>query len=583
MLALNDAFFDSESLILAVAAVALLVASGLLLLMFGRRAFGRRLRAPGAGPSRLGVDDSFDLDPRRRLVIVQRDNVQHLIMIGGSTDLAIGSGIIGAEDRDLREIRADAVHDEAIKETARRPAGTFRPPIAEPRRKARLRLLEAARARSALAKTLSISSGLIPLALLAGAAGAGAGFTCGLFRLALRQASHLRAAMPRWWSDEPRLGFLVMIAGAAAATALAVWLVRRFMEYAAGSGIPHIEAVMSGDLPPPSLLLLPVKFIGGLLAIGAGLALGREGPSVQMGATFANVLGKMFGRNWADCRSLIAAGAGAGLAAAFNAPLSGSAFVLEELIRRFDVRDAVAALGAAGSAIVAAQLLTGPDPAFAVAALPYPQPADNLLCFTLGLIAGALGVVYNRVLLGALATADRLARFPAELRGAILGAAVGALAWFAPSLAGDGEVLIQQTLDGAYALSLIPFLYLLRLGLGAASYASGAPGGIFAPLLVLGAQMGFFFGGLWHPAGTDPAAHALSFAIVGMAAFFTAVVRAPLTGIILVTEMTETSTLLLPTLAACFSAMAVATMLGEPPIYDSLKERTLAFSQKKPR
>ncbi|WOJ91459.1 chloride channel protein [Methylocapsa polymorpha] len=278
----------------------------------------------------------------------------------------------------------------------------------------------------------------------------------------------------------------------------------------------------------------------------------------------------------------MAAGAGAGLAAAFNAPLSGSAFVLEELIRRFDLRNAVAALGAAGSAIVAAQLLTGPEPAFALAALPFPDPSDNLLCFALGVVAGFLGVVYNRVLLGALAISDRLARVPAELRGALLGAAIGALAWFAPSLAGDGEALIQQTLDGAYGLGVIPLLYLLRLVLGAASYSSGAPGGIFAPLLVLGAQMGFFFGGLWHPAAADPIAHAISFAVVGMAAFFTAVVRAPLTGIILVTEMTESSTLLLPMLAACFSAMAVATMLGEPPIYDSLKERTLAFSETRP-
>ncbi len=566
-----------------VAVVALIGALGLLWLTF-RFAFKGRLRAPahvGAGPLRLNIGDSFDLDPRRRLVIVQRDNVQHLIMIGDASDLAIESGIINGEDRDRREIGEDPARAETTNVSARRPPGTFRPPSAKPSRRARQIRLAAAQTKIKLARTLSISSGLIPLALLSGVAGAGAGLTCGLFRLALREAGRLRAEMPQWWSGEPLLGLALMMAGAAAATAVAVWLVRRFYEHAAGSGIPHIEAVIGGELPPPSLLLLPVKFIGGLLAIGAGLALGREGPSVQMGATLANALGKMFGRNWVDCRSLIAAGAGAGLAAAFNAPLSGSAFVLEELIRQFDVRDAVAALGAAGSAIVAAQLLTGPEPAFSVAALPFPHPVDNLLCFALGAIAGALGVIYNRVLLGALATADRLARFPAELRGAMLGAAVGALAWFAPRLAGDGEALIQQTLDGVYALGVIPFLYLLRLGLGAASYSSGAPGGIFAPLLVLGAQMGFFLGGLWHPAGTDPAAHAVSFAIVGMAAFFTAVVRAPLTGIILVTEMTESSTLLLPMLAACFSAMATATMLGEPPIYDSLKARTLALSHKK--
>jgi CIC family chloride channel protein len=175
-----------------------------------------------------------------------------------------------------------------------------------------------------------------------------------------------------------------------------------------------------------------------------------------------------------------------------------------------------------------------------------------------------------------------MTRFPPVLRGALLGAAGGALAWFAPSLAGDGEVLAEQTLEGDYGLAILPLLYLLRLGFGAASYASGAPGGIFAPLLVLGAQMGYFLGGLWHPAAVDPKVHAISFAVVGMAAFFTAIVRAPLTGIILVTEMTANSTLLLPMLAACFSAMAVSTMLGEPPIYDSLRARTLALSEPEP-
>jgi CIC family chloride channel protein len=301
-----------------------------------------------------------------------------------------------------------------------------------------------------------------------------------------------------------------------------------------------------------------------------------------MGATLAHLLGKIFGRNSADCRSLLAAGAGAGLAAAFNAPLAGSAFVLEELIRQFETRNAIAALGASGSAIVVARLFTGPAPDFVVTTIPYPALSDNLLCLVLGVAAGLLGAGYNRVLLGALAIADRFARWPVEVRAAIVGAAAGALAWFAPGLAGGGDALTQRTLDGTEALALLPLIFMLRLVLGAASYAAGTPGGLFAPLLVLGAQMGFLFGALFDPGASDPTAHAATFAVVGMAAFFTAVVRAPLTGIILVTEMTDNSRLLLPMLAACFSAMAVATMLREPPIYDALKERTLALWRKKP-
>src|SRR5262249_40667694 len=147
-------------------------------------------------------------------------------------------------------------------------------------------------------------------------------------------------------------------------------------------------------------ILLPLKFVGGLLAIGAGLALGREGPCVQMGATISHFIGRAFRRSIGDCRALLAAGAGAGLAAAFDAPLAGSAFVLEELLRRFETRNAVAALGASGSAIVITRLITGSAPDFAVSAISDPALGDNLLCFLLGGIAGLIGVIYNRVLFG---------------------------------------------------------------------------------------------------------------------------------------------------------------------------------------
>ncbi|QBR72804.1 ClC family H(+)/Cl(-) exchange transporter [Beijerinckiaceae bacterium] len=441
--------------------------------------------------------------------------------------------------------------------------------------------LASIRPRFELAQRLLIGPGLVPLALLSGLAGAGAGLICGLFRLALVQADQLRLALPGWLADRPLLGCTLMIVGAATAAGFSAWLVHRFSQNAAGSGIPHVEAVLGGELPPAPFILIPVKFFGGLLAIGAGLALGREGPCVQMGATLAERLGRIFGRNLADCRSLLAAGAGAGLAAAFNAPFAGSAFVLEELIRRFETRNAIAALGASGSAIMVVRLLTGPAPDFAVANIPYPAPIDNLLCIALGVVAGLLGTVYNRVLLGALSIADRLGAWPVELRAAIVGAAVGALAWFAPGLPGGGDLLTQQTLNGAETLALLPLIYVLRLVLGAASYAAGTPGGLFAPLLALGAQMGYLFGGLFDPGGVDSTSHAVSFALVGMAALFTAAVRAPLTGMILVTEMTDNSRLLLPMLAACFSAMAVATMLREPPIYDSLKQRTPALSEKR--
>ena len=557
MLAMSDAFFQSEALTYAVAAIAFLAGAHLLLLIF-RRAFRHRLRVPARGAGHgnaelLGIAKSFVLDRKRQLLSVRRDNVEHLIMIGGPSDLVIEPDFTATSGHDPNAIGESWPGNDAPVTARFGWIGSYIQP----------------------ASRIFIGPGLFQLAVVSGIAGAGTGLICGLFRRALETVDRFRISLPVMWHGEPLLGCSLLIAGAAVAAAFSAWLVRRFSEHAIGSGIPHVEAVINGELPPASFILLPVKFIGGLLAIGAGFALGREGPSVQMGATIAHLLGKTLGRNAADCRSLLAAGAGAGLAAAFNAPFAGAAFVLEELTRKFDTREAIAALGASGSAIVVVRLFTGPASDFIVTNLPYPELGDNLLCIGLGVIAGLLGVVYNRVLFGALAIADRLAGWPVEVRAAMVGAAVGALAWFAPGLVGGGDTLTQRTLDGSEALALLPFIYLLRLFLGAVSYAAGTPGGLFAPLLVLGAQMGFIFGGLVNPGMTDPTSHAVAFAVVGMAALFTAVVRSPLTGMILVTEMTENSQLLLPMLAACFSAMAVATMLREPPIYDALKARTV--------
>src|SRR6185312_2504372 len=136
--------------------------------------------------------------------------------------------------------------------------------------------------------------------------------------------------------------------------------------YASGSGIPQVEATLNDELPPTPPHLLFVKFLGGLLAIGSGLALGREGPSVQMGAMIAQIIGRVCPPNWLDCKVLIAAGAGAGLATAFNAPIAGAVFVLEELMRHFHTRTAIAALGASAAAIAVARTLLGAVPDFSV-------------------------------------------------------------------------------------------------------------------------------------------------------------------------------------------------------------------------
>ena len=431
------------------------------------------------------------------------------------------------------------------------------------------------------AESAESPGGLFSLALLSLLAGATAGLVGAVFRLSLDHADRWRNVLIERMHADSFVGLFFVIAICAAATGVAAWLVRRYSPQASGSGIPQVETVLSEVLPqeliPVKALyrMIPVKFVGGVLALGSGLALGREGPSVQMGAGTALLVGKLVRRRENDCNALLAAGAGAGLATAFNSPIAGAVFVLEELLRRFDTRITIVTLGASAGAIAVARVFLGSAPDFHVDTIPYPSFGTVPVHLALGLVAGCLGVVYNRAIIGTVMVADRLHRLPVELRAALIGAVVGLIAWFAPGMVGGGDAITQRTLSGAETGVMLSGVFLLRFGLGPLSYAAGTPGGLFAPILVLGSQSGVLFGNIcyqWFPA---VAANPTTLGIVGMAAFFTAVVRAPVTGIILVIEMTASFTLLLPMLSACFAAMLLPNLLGNAPIYDSLRERIL--------
>ena len=367
-------------------------------------------------------------------------------------------------------------------------------------------------------------------------------------------------------------GFALVTISVAAAAALASWLVRRFSPTASGSGIPQVEAVLEAQLPQAAFYLIPIKFAGGLLAIGAGLALGREGPSVQMGGSIGDRLGRAFRRNWPDCRVLIAAGAGAGLSTAFNAPIAGAIFVLEELVRRFEHRIAIAALGASATAIAVARMVLVDVPDFHVDVLNYADCRDPGALFR----AGGLGGLVR----------DALQPRPARRTGgdgearALAAGTQGGIDWRGGRHAGvvlPGAGGRRRHAHSAYADGYrgvepsFRSIFLIRFGLGTVSYAARTPGGLFAPLLVLGSQLGLMFGSLCRLAFPGFHIQPEGFAIVGMAALFTGVVRAPITGIVLVVEMTDSVRMLLPMLGACFTAMLVPTMLKGAPIYESLR------------
>ena len=444
--------------------------------------------------------------------------------------------------------------------------------------------MELDREQNGVPRSRQDSSSLLVLGSLAFAVGMTSGLVGAVFRLVLDGADRFRGTVIDWAHGKQIAGFALVIGISAIATALASWLVRKFAPGAKGSGIPDVEAVLRGEQPQAPPIMIPVKFLGGVLAMGAGLALGREGPTVQMGAGIGHLIGAAFRRDQDDLKALLAACAGAGLATAFNAPLAGAVFVLEELVRRFDTRITLTTLCASGSAIGVARLLLGHEPDFQVEPLPHPGFGTVPIFIVLGAVIGLVGVAYNRTILGALAAAEQLGRWwSGDVRAALVGAAVGLLAWFGPGLVGGGDAITQQMLAGGVSIMVVVYVFLLRFVLGPVSYAAETPGGLFAPMLVLGAQIGLVLGTFfcrWFPdLGERPAA----FAVVGMAAFFTAVVRSPVTGIILVTEMTGNFTLLLPMLLACFAAMIVPTLLRNAPIYDALTRPGAKGSRSSPQ
>jgi CIC family chloride channel protein len=432
-----------------------------------------------------------------------------------------------------------------------------------------------AEARSEIAEYLDVSQQrrrLFPRAALVGLL---AGLVAVAFRALLAAGDALRNALLAWAHGVGSWGWLFPVAFGVLGAMLAVALVRRYAPETSGSGIPHLEAVLHRFRELDWRRVLPVKFVGGVLAIGSGMALGREGPTVQMGGAIGDAVADWLRASPRERLTLIAAGAGAGLAAAFNAPLAGLVFVLEEAQRDFRPVVFGAAFLAAAAADVVARLASGQLPVFTVPSYPVPPLTALPIFAILGLAAGALGVMFNWCLLRTLDGFGRLHGRWLLAGAAAVGALVGIAGWFAPLSVGGGHDLAETVLAGQIALASIPIWFLVRFGLSMASYGTGAPGGIFAPLLVLGALIGLAIGEIAHMLAPAVLPQPAIVAVVGMAAYFTAIVRAPLTGVVLIIEMTGNYEQMLPLLVSCFCAYTVAEYLRSLPIYEALLERDL--------
>ena len=391
------------------------------------------------------------------------------------------------------------------------------------------------------------------------------------FRWCLEAGAGLRYGLvhlPTPWN------WLLSIFWGAAGAALAVFLVRRFAPEAVGSGIPHLKAVFYRLRTLHWGRLLPVKFVGGVLAIGGGLALGREGPTIQMGGALGAAFAKIFSSNPGERLALIAAGSGAGLAAAFNAPLAGVVFVLEEVQRGFTPNVFGAALIASVTADVVSRLANGQQPVYDIPFYEAPALGTLFLYPLLGVLAGVLSVAFIK---GLLLTLDGAARLPFHplVTAAVVGGLISGVGIFFPGVIGSGEGLIERTLAGEVVLWAVLPLLVVRYMLTLSSYALGAPGGVFAPLLVLGALLGTGLGSAAQLGLPQLGVNPEALAVVGMAALFTGVARSPLTAVVLIVEMTGNYGQMLPLLLACFSAYAVTEGFRVPPMYEALLAREL--------
>ncbi|MGH7789377.1 MAG: H(+)/Cl(-) exchange transporter ClcA [Candidatus Binatia bacterium] len=419
----------------------------------------------------------------------------------------------------------------------------------------------------------------LPRALLVGLV---AGLAAVAFRLALSEAGALRDQLLDYVRGDPLWTFPLPLLLGALGAGTAVYVVRRFAPEAAGSGIPHVKAVLHGMKTMSWRRLLPVKFAGGVVGIGAGLALGREGPTIQMGAAVGQMVSGWFSCTARERRTLIAAGAGAGLAGAFNAPLAGLVFVLEEVQRDFSPAVFTATLIASVTADITTRLLLGQQPVFFVETPTIPPLTLLPFALLLGVVAALLGVLFNRGLLASLGWFDRLAGWPLWAGGALVGLGVGAVALVAPTAVGSGQQLVERMLTGGMPLTALAAFFAIRFVLTMASYGCGAPGGIFAPLLVLGAAIGLSVGRVAQHLDPAVAVYLPTFAVVGMAAYFSAIVRAPLTAIVLMVEMTGNYSLVLPLVVACLTAYGVADYLRDLPVYEALLARDLRRSEATP-
>lgn len=399
------------------------------------------------------------------------------------------------------------------------------------------------------------------------------GFIVLLYRVALTFAGNWLIKILSYIKGNPfrcAVWFLILMALA--------WIVGRLVKWEpmiSGSGIPQVEGEVSGRLSQNWKRVLPAKFAGGFLCMLGGLSLGREGPSIQLGAMAGQGISRALGRGKREEKFLMTCGASAGLSVAFHAPLAGMMFAVEEIHKTFSIPILLPVMTASVTADYIASHILGLDPVFHFQITEYLPQNYYWLLILLGILVGVSGVFYNWGMLKAQELYRKIPFLKETGRLLIAFLTAGVLGLVMPSVLGSGSGLIVSLTKGEMVLGMVVLTLVVKFLFSAVSFGSGAPGGIFFPLLILGALLGAVFamtGAEFF--GLDPV-YINNFVLLGMTGFFTAIVRAPLTGIILLFEMSGSISQMLSLSIVSVTAYIVATLMRSEPIYDSLLKRIL--------
>ncbi|WP_315787679.1 chloride channel protein [Fischerella sp. JS2] len=354
---------------------------------------------------------------------------------------------------------------------------------------------------------------------------------------------------------------------------LAGWLVEKIAPAAAGSGMSEVKAVLAKVPMPLNLRIALVKLVSATLVLASGIPLGREGPTVQIGAALANQFSRWFPTSPDHRRQLIAAGAGAGLAAAFNAPIAGVLFVVEELLQDVSGITLGTAILASFIAAVVARIwgthsldldlnLVTPNTSFFAPEIPF--------YLLLGILAGLGGVLFNRGILASLSFYRRFLNISLPWRIGLAGLVTGIALVALPTVFRDNAGLRELLLAGDANWQLVILVFCIQFLLIIFTYGSGAPAGLLVPTLALGAALGYLIG-IWEHQWLGLSL-ATTYARVGMGAFFCGVARVPITAVIIVFEMTTDFNLVLPLMIVSVTAYLVAEVLETGSLYDKLLE-----------